>query len=193
MRRFTSILMSTAIFVTVNYAQADGFGFGIGPFSIFFNGSDRDYYISNRMVLDDPICHAIENQERLELIVEGAENVSSKERKIVTKRLIVEPYVFGITREGKPVLRGNIVEDKLVKEVTVKFGEDKFDETQVSSEGKSKGFFSGLFSSDKSENIDIRKVSSVQVLRNSHFDVPKNYKLLQEEGVRVICQVSVDR
>jgi hypothetical protein len=104
--------------------------------------------------------------------------------KIVTKHLIVEPYAFGITNEGKPVLRGKVVEEKVIQEVTVKYGEDQF--TDAQKDHKASGWFQ---SSDKL-NIDIQNVSSLQVL-NTHFDAPKDYKGLKDDNVKVICELPI--
>lgn len=181
---FTSSLAASA-------ACYGGFGFNIGPFDMQFGSPDRYYETSNRYVLDNPICHAISEQKRLEITVEGEEVVSTKEKKIVTKRLIVEPYAFGMTNNGKPVLRGAVIKEELVKEVSLKYGDDQFDETSVSSGKKEKGFFSGMFNSDKNKNIDIRKIVDVQVIDDSHFDAPKDYKGIKEGNIQVICQIPV--
>lgn len=171
--------------------QADGFGFSLGPFSLQFNVGERVYDNTYRDILDNPICYAISHLNRLEMIVEGSEKVSAKELKFITKKLIVEPYAFGVTREGKPVLRGNVIEDKLIKEVTVKYGEEQFDDDDLETDGKKKSFFSGWFQSDKSQNIDIRKVSNIHVVVDSHFDAPKKYKGLKDDNIRVICELPI--
>lgn len=170
---------------------ADGFGFNVGPFNLQFGGYGADYVPNDRNALDQPICYAISHQNRLDIAVEGVEIVNSKEKKIVSKRLIVEPYAFGVTREGKPILRGNIIEEKLIKEVTVKYGDEKFEEAAVSKDDKDKGYFSGKLSTDKNQNIDIRKVVEIKVLKDWHFDAPKDYKGLNDENIQVICQLPV--
>lgn len=187
--RISSSILTLSLLASSAYG--DGFGFNIGPFNMQFGASSDSYMTSNRNVLDNPICSAISYQKRLEIILEGAENVSTKEKKIVTKRLVVEPYAFGVTKEGKPVLRGNIVEEKLITEVTLKYGDEQFDESSVPSKEKEKSFFSGLFTSDKNVNIDIRKIVQVQVIDDSHFDAPKDYKGLKDSNIHVICELPV--
>lgn len=181
-------------FLIAGLGHADGFGFNIGPFSLQFGlpSVHGSYGMPVRSILDNPICYAISNRKQLEMTVEGAENVSAKERKIITKRLVVEPYAFGITREGAPVLRGNVVSEKFISEITLKYGEDKFDEETGSAKSNEKGYFSGLFSSDKSRNIDIRKVSDVRVLEDSSFQAPKHYKGVQEDNIKILCQLPVE-
>lgn len=181
----SSVLFAGAI-------QADGFGFNIGPFSLQLNAGG-DYGYTQQDVLDNPICYAIANQKRLGMIVEVTEKVSTKEMKIITKKIVVEPYAFGVTTDGKPVLRGVVTEDKLLKEVTVRYGEDAFSEDTKGWERKERGYFSGWFKSDKSQNIDIQKLSDVRVIESSHFEAPKDYQGLKEANVKVICQLPIQK
>lgn len=186
MKIFQTLVLSSVLFA--GSAHADGFGFNLGPFNLQFNASNG-YVEGERSMLDTPICNAITNQKRLEITVQGTEKVSSKEQKKIIKNLIIEPYAFGVTTDGKPVLRGNVVEEKLVKEVSIKYGDDEFDEPTAASKKKEKGFFSGMFSSDKNRVLDVRKIVEIKVLPGSHFDVPKNYKSLKDDHVQVICEL----
>ena len=174
-------------------ASADGIGFNIGPFSLQLNSGEVYYANDHRDVLDSPICYAIANQKRLGLVLEVKVKVSANEIKITTKRLVVEPYAFGMTSEGKPVLKGNVVEEKLIKEVAVKYGENEFEDSWDSSGWKKKGYFSGWFKSDKSQNIDIEKLTDVHVINNSYFDAPKNFKGFNDDKIQVICQLPVTK
>ena len=189
MKFLKSLVLMSSLLASSVYGA--GFGFNVGPFNMQFNAFEGEYVANNRSALDSPICNAISNHKQLEITVEGVETVSTKEKKIVVKTLIVEPYAFGITKDGKPVLRGNVVDEKLVKEVTLKYGEDKFDESSVSSKQKDKGFFSGMFSNDKNKNIDIRKIRDIQVIDDSHFDAPKDYKGVNDDNIQVVCQLPV--
>jgi hypothetical protein len=100
MKLLNTITLGALLLTSSVYAQ--GFGFNMGPFSMQFNLEGSYYADDHRDVLDSPICYAISNQKRLDMIVEGKEKISSKEIKFITKRLVVEPYAFGITREGNP-------------------------------------------------------------------------------------------
>ncbi len=164
--------------------SAQEFGFNIGPFSLLFNAGHRAY-------LDAPICYAISNQKRLEIIVENKEKTSEKEIKITVKMLIIEPYAFGVTGEEKPVLQGNVVEEKLVKEVSVKYGEERFKDAYQEL-GEKEGIFSGWFKTSKNQTIDVRKITNLDVIEDSHFDIPKNYKGPKREEMHVICQLPID-
>lgn len=186
MKIIKSLIVSSLLLTSS--AFADGFGLGVGPFNIQFNALDDGYVTNDRIQLDSPICDAITNYKQIEMTVVGSENVSTKEKKIITKRIVVEPYAFGISRDGRPVLNGKVVDEKLIKEVSVKYDEDKFDPKSVSD---NKGSFSGIFSSDKNKNIDIRRISDIRVIRESHFDVPKDYKGLNDDYVQVICQIRI--
>lgn len=181
-------LVALSAVMLVGSIYADGFGFNLGPFSVQFNAPNGDYVAVKRNVLDEPICQAIVGLKQLELTLETRETLNTKEQKVVTKSVIVEPYAFGITREGKPVLKGVIVDEKLVREVTVKYGEETFDEPDTV---QKKSYFSGLFSSDKSQNIDIRKVVDVQIIPGSHFEPPKPYNGVKDQNFQVICQLPV--
>lgn len=171
--------------------QAESFGLNLGPFSMQIN-VDGSYYANDyKDILDNPICQAISNQKQLDMIVESKETINSKEVKFITKRLIVDPYAFAITSEGKPVLNGSIAHEKLIKEVTIKYGEEKFGNSGTWTDKKEEGFFSGWFKSDKGQNIDIQKINNLYVLSASHFEAPKNYKGLKDDNIRVICQLPI--
>lgn len=164
--------------------SAEVFNFNVGPFSLIFNAGHRAF-------LDAPICYAISNQKQLEVIVENKEKVSAKEMKVTVKMLVIEPYAFGVTREDKPVLQGNVVEEKLVKEVSIKYGEDRFKDAYEEM-GEREGIFSGWFKSSKNQNIDVRKIINLDVIEDSHFDIPKDYKGPKREEMRVICQLPLE-
>lgn len=184
-------LLAVGSILVVSGSYADGFGFNIGPFDLHFNVDGPYRSETLRGTLNDPICSAIVHRNRLEIIVEGAEKINSKELKVVTKKLIVEPHAFGVTQEGVPILHGDVINEKLVKEVTIRYGEDQFDEMSNPPDQKRRGYLSGFFKSDKNHTIDIRKVSDLQILTDSHFDAPRNYKGVKEENVRVICELPI--
>jgi hypothetical protein len=190
MKRYKYLILA-AVLLAGTGVYADGFGFNIGPFNMQFGGSDNEYFTINRKGLDSPICQAISTQKRLEIMVEGTEIVNTKEKKMIVRTLIVEPYAFGVTKEGKPMLQGKVVEDRLVKEVTLKYGDEKFNEESVSLKENEKGYFSGLFSSNEIKGIDIRKISGIRVIEDSHFDIPKDHKSYNNENFQVSCQLPV--
>lgn len=187
MKYIKSLTLSALLLTGSTFAE--GFGFNIGPFDMQIDVRNFQDEYAQKDLLDHPICHAIFNQKRLYMIAEGKEQINSKEVKFTTKQFLVEPYAFGVTKEGKPVLRGNVISEKFLKEVTIRYGEDHFDDPSKMPEHKKQGFFSGWFKSDKSQNIDIETLSDVQVVNDSHFDVPKDYKGLKDENIRVICQL----
>ena len=193
--KLTKILTAAALLMT-GALSAAGIGINLGPFNLQLEAGGR-LPSELKIVLDSPVCYAIGNQKRLEIIVETTENRNSNEIFVEVKKLIVEPYAFGITREGRPIISGIVVESKKLKEVTVvKYDADEEEEDPEVVEyfkHKKKGFFSGWFTSDKSQTIDLNKVRNIHVIENSHFDAPKNYKGLNDENVRVICQLPVYR
>lgn len=172
--------------------NAQDLAFKLGPFSMQFNVQGSGYANDYQDILNSPICYAISHQKRLDMIIESKEKIGTKEVKITTKRLVVEPYALGIGQDGQPVLSGNVTHEKLIKEVTVKFGEDQWSEGSDWSNSKSEeGFFSGWFKSDKSQNIDIKKISNLYVINDSHFDAPKDYQGIKDNNIKVICQLPV--
>lgn len=195
MKFFSSLVLGALL---AGSLYGDGFGFNIGPFDLQFGvGSDGYYesgyegiynqgrYVQRNAVLDNPICDAISHQQQLGFTVEGREVVNTKEVKIITKHLIVEPYAFGVTRDGKPVLRGKVIDEKLVKEVSVKFGEERFDEPKKDSA------MSGWFHSSDKVNIDIQNIRDIQIISGSHFDAPKDFEGIRDDNIRVICQLPI--
>ncbi len=176
--------------------SAQDFRFDLGPFSMQFGGPDilPAGHEHHRNMLNYPICYAIAQQKRIVFVVENRETVSPKEMKVVTKQLTVEPYAFGTSKEGKQLLQGNVTEDKQISEITIKYSEDTFaKENKERAENRDKSFYSGWFSSGKSKNIDIQRVSNLRVLDDSHFDAPKDYKGVQDDSMQVICQLPVKK
>ena len=188
MRLFNTLALGLSLITGSIYAE--GFGFNIGPFSMQFNVGGTYYAQDHKDILDFPLCYAISNLKKVDMVVEAEEKINAKETKFITKRLVVEPHAFGVTKEGHPILRGNIISEKLIKEVTVKYGEDKSsDDTKWAK--KEDYFFSGWFKSERDQNIDIQKISNLYVIQESHFDAPKDYKGLKDENIQVICQLPI--
>lgn len=189
MKRLRAIVLGTSLFAGSLVAQ--DFNFSLGPFSMQFNVDGSYYAHDHKDILDSPLCYAISNQKQLDLVVESKEKIDSKEMKFVTKRLVIEPYAFGMTRDGKPVVQGNVVKETLLKEVTVKFGEEQKEDASSWSGKKEGGFFSGLFKSNHTQTIEIQKISNLYVISDSHFDLPKNYEGFKDDTIQVICQIPV--
>lgn len=161
-----------------------------GEFTMQIN-AEGGYFARNfNNIINGPICYAISNQKRIGMVVESQEKVSAKEIKFVTKSMVIDPYAFGISKEGNPVIHGDIIEDKMIKEVTIKYGEDQFDDRKDRDDRK-EGFFAGWFKSDKDKNLNIQKINFVHVVQDSHFDAPKNYQGFKDENVRVVCQLPI--
>lgn len=176
-------ILSLAFCLSVAVSHVEAFGLQLGPFELALRGGMN---VNRTMVFDNPICYAISHQKRLEMIIEGEQH-SEREIKKVVKRVIIEPYIFGRGRNGQPILRGNIVSEKMIKEVTIKFGEDE----EYSRENED--YFSATVRSEEAEEpgvVDIRKVSHLHVIENSHFDAPKNLdKLFTGEPIHIVCHI----
>ena len=188
-------LIILANLICVTSLSAMGFDFQLGPFNMQFGIASP---LSKEFV-DTPICYAISHQNQLEIIVVGKERPSPNEIKITSKRIVIEPYAFGFNSDRQPILEGNLVEAEMLKEVSIKYGEKnryqkKMDDDQESFEHEKEGFFSGFFKSRKSKSnfytVDIRQVKEINVIENSHFEIPKNFdETFKDEMEEVVCQI----
>lgn len=157
------------------------FSFNLGPFDLSFNGGHGGSY-------SEQICNAIHDQRQLVVTVEGREIVSDREQKIVTRTLLIEPYAYGVDAKGNPILRGNVVRDDLVKEMTVKYGEEQFEKTDMENNQENQDSSSGLFRTGK-EDLDIRKITEIRVVEDSHFDAPSSIRSFEEDKGETHCQL----
>lgn len=220
--KFPKTLLLTSLLLANSAYAADAAGFNVGSFNMEFNPVGHEYQINNggkwenhyipnsRAFLENPICYAIANLKRLEIVIDLNEYISPKELKITIKKLTVEPYAFGLAKDGSLALQGKITAEKMLKEISIKYGEDKFHELIVPSAQKNKsngvqneteddsedysplydtGYYKGKFISDKDTDIDIRRIRWVQVIENSHFEVPKDFKQVIDDSMQVICQL----
>ncbi len=176
-----------------------GLGVQLGPFELGLglgvndNGGDVD----NRLYrFEDPICYAIGNRRLLEMDVEWKERVSKTETTSTLKRITIEPYLFGRAENGQPVLRGNIVAERVLREISVKYGDEaqgQFDEEQDVS-----GPLSGTYRTPPKgksgrgvQTVNIRRVASIRVVEGGHFVPPKDYnQIFQGDVAEVICTVT---
>lgn len=181
-----------------------GVTFEAGPFSLQFglSGDSRGTYDPIPYIAQ-PVCNAIEDQKRIEIIVENKEKPSKNEIKIVKKRLTVEPYAFGLNKRHQPLLIGNVVEEKQIREVTVKYtDEEEPDDQNWRNRRWDRGYLSGEFESYSSSEskskgkvtrINIQKVQNIRIIPDSHFDIPKNLdKNFEDDIDDVICDINVN-
>lgn len=188
------VLLSSALLFSTAY----GAGISFGPFDLRFGGENFHYAHPgfHRAQFEDTICRAISQQKQLEFTVVSKEKINAGEMKMVTNRVVVDPYAFGFTNDGQPVLRGTVVEEKLIKEVTIKLGEDLYPaDDKVVKKEKNEEEFSGVFRSHKSkdniESINLEKIRDVRVIEASHFDAPKDIDTIFKDDIaQVVCQVT---
>lgn len=187
--------VGTILALTLVTVDAKALTLDLGPFELQLGGSLTN---RNRADLDDPICDAIFLHKRLELVLESDDS-SKNERKLVTKRIIVEPYLFGIDKNDRPILRGNIISESLMKEVTVRYGDDEQPsaEERKNSDEEKKGSLFGIFSSKKSSNLGVnslnaRKITRIKIIENSHFDAPEKEDY-DGDIKEIICVIQSDK
>ena len=166
------------------------------------NTYSERHYVPRTQEINNLVCYAIKNQKRMEMTVETQDIVNKKEMKIVIKKLIIEPYAFGMTSDGKPVFYGKVAQEKLDREATVKYGEDKYDDQAVSSSEKKEKVTSGWFGAEsksawfnheKNNDIDMRNIKGIKVIEDSHFDAPKDYPGYSQTNVQIICQLPLTK
>lgn len=192
--KFKAFMLSTVLSLAT-IQQVSAVGIQVGPFSLQLGG----VRVNRALLKEEPVCYAIEKQKQLELLIKSVET-SKLERKVSIQRVVIEPYLFGL-KEGQPIIQGNIISQKMVKEITVKYGENEsdFDADDEEREyyinkykDKKSGIFGKLsFFKDKNDvkTFDIQDVLDLYVLEDSHFDVPKNLENLKTENVEVICRI----
>lgn len=178
---------------------AQGFGIQLGPFELNLQGINIPAVRVRHST--DPICYAIAHRNLLEMVMEWDDKVSNNEFKKTIKKVTVQPYLFGKNKDGQPILRGNVVAETLLKEITIKYGEGAEEDRETSErKEEDEGFFSGLFhrsskeetKKDSVNTINVRKVTHFRVIEGSNFEPPKDYKeIFKEDVAEVICTVSV--
>lgn len=191
MRLKKQLMMVLGAFTLLS-STAYGLGVQIGPFDFGlgrYRGTDAP-----RAVSYDPICTAIARRMPLEMNVEWFEKVSNEEKKITTKRIVIEPYLFGKKKDGQLILRGNVVSEKLVKEVTIKRGEGASGEIDINEDGPAdEATYAGTYSSTSGNGVNtlnIQRVSGIRVLDKS-FDPPKDFnEVFKDDVAVVICTVN---
>ncbi|MFN4174704.1 MAG: hypothetical protein ACK4HV_06340, partial [Parachlamydiaceae bacterium] len=104
-------LLSLIIFGSLFAATEQAVSYG--PFSLELTGASKSIN-DRRALLDDPINYAIASKQRIGLTVELDEKWAKGDAAF--KKIIVEPYVFGLDKKGQPVLRGNIIAEEIATE-----------------------------------------------------------------------------
>ena len=157
---------------------ATAFGIQIGPFSLQLG---EGVHADRVTILDTPVCHAIRAHKQIEVILEIREKVNDQEFSSTIKKVIVEPYLLGIDSSGRPVLKGNIVKEDVLKEVSVKYPQMK-----KGKEGVLSGFFNYTGESGEKNVIAIDQIRDVEVLQDSSVKVPDNLQDLAKD-IQVLC------
>lgn len=128
--------------------------------------------------------------------MEWDDKVGGTEFKKTIKKVTVQPYLFGKNKEGQPILRGNDVAEKMLKEITIKYCDGAEEDSETAErKQEDEGYFSGWFhrkepKKDTVNTINVRKVTHFRVIEGSHFEPPKDYKEIFEDDVtEVICAV----
>lgn len=185
MKHISSLLIASTLFTGAVYA--DGLGVSIGPLSLQL-GTPNIPMIRLDPRDSDPICRAIGGQRLLEMIVQIREKINDKEFKVITKAIKIEPYLFGIDKRHQFLLKGKVVDERMIKEVSVKFGAD--------ADADEKGL-SGTFQIEKQKgnviSLNVDRIQEIRLIDSSHFDIPKDYDPNSySDIVNVICEVDTN-
>ena len=165
------------LFMTVPLT-ASAFQLQLGPFSLQVGEGVHADRVS---ILDTPVCHAIRTHRQIEVILELNQKVNEQEFSSTIKKVVVEPYVLGVDPSGRPVLKGNIVKEDILKEVNVKYPQIK-----QGKEGVLSGYFNYTTSSGEKNVINIDQIRDVQVLQQTNVQVPDNLQDLAKD-LQVLC------
>lgn len=173
MYKSIAALLLTAVPLTVSAFQIQ-----LGPFSLQVGDGVHADRVS---ILDTPVCHAIRTHRQIEVILELNEKVNEQEFSSIIKKVVVEPYVLGIDSSGRPVLKGNIVKEDVLKEINVKYPQIK-----KGTEGVLSGYFNYTTSNGEKNTINIDQIRDVQVLQQTSVKVPDNLQDLAKD-LQVLC------
>lgn len=166
MKYLLSLIVFGSLFAATDQAVT------YGPFSLELTGATQSIN-DRRALLDDPINYAIASKQRIGLIVELDEKWAKGDTAV--KKLIVEPYVFGLDRKGQPVLRGNIV------------GEEVSTETTTPNGSTLKGMIVYL-KKPGVNSINLKAIKKVEVLRGDFFNPPSTVDPSYQKDLETINQ-----
>ena len=196
----TFVIGFTLLFFSLN---TPGFSFNLGPFHFGGGGTmqERHPYSQARMInrnaINRSLCYAITQQKQVEVIVRQVDKISDTEKKITLKKLIINPYVLGMDKNHHPILRANVADEKIIKEVTVKYSA----EAKASPQEQDVAYdFSNqtadrkplvLPAKGETGEINIFQFKSIRVMEDSHFDAPKDFdKLFKDTLAQVFCHIN---
>lgn len=165
MKYLLSLIVFGSLFATTEQAVS------YGPFSLELTGATQSLN-DRRAFLDDVVNYAIASKQRLGLTVELDEKWAKGDA--ATKRLIVEPYVFGLDRKGQPVLRGNIVGEEVTTEKVTPYGNFKGMIVYLQKPGVN--------------SINLKSIKKIEVLRGDFFNPPATLDASYQKDLDTINQ-----
>lgn len=147
---------------------------GSGPFTMQIDVAIRaNKHDKSLDALAEPICHAVQNRNVLEVIIEPS-NAGE------LRRFVIEPYLLGYTRNGEIVIQGYKID-----QVTLK---DDIISTEVYLNRG--GTFTQLEeNTDDSRITRLSRIIRIEVLKNTHFKIRDINLEEVDETIKVICSV----
>src|SRR5262245_58352073 len=115
------IIKGLLVFIAIISANVYGAGLEseMNGFSLQLQGG---WNINRGTALDNPVCQAINMRKILEMIVEIDEDTMAQTYRKYIKRLFIRPYIYGLNRDNQPVMRGVVIKETILQDVTVRYG-----------------------------------------------------------------------
>lgn len=165
-----------SLMLLISPAIVSGLGIQVGPFSIELGGG---IHADRGRILGNPVCHAIKNHKQMEVVLVVDTKVNDQEFSSVTKKVLFEPYLVGVDVSGIPVLKGNILKEEILKEVSVKYAKG-------SEEVEKRPFFTFSTQDGEKGTINFDQIRGVRIIPDSNVEVPDNLKDLTGD-LDVLC------
>lgn len=182
----TTFITSATLLLLATSVYAAALGFKLGPFQLELGGGPNRPFV---VPAPDPICRAIKEHKLVEVTFETDEKINDNEIRIITKKVTLEPYLLGKNKEDQLILRGNILSDHILKEVTVR----EFTDGQKPSEKRKWSNYLRFWSDQREVDVDtlnLRRINDIRVVEDSSFKGPADLKAIFKEDVaEVICVV----
>lgn len=196
-----TVLVGCALLLTLSFGSMKA---DLGPAELRFFGKGGDSYLFNRRsIRSNPLCYAIANKKMLSMTIETVRKV---DRKIIisSKRITIEPYVFGYASGGQSLLSGNIVEERPYGERVLEVGDRQYEEYAASPvknpveppsyEDSQKQAYLAQFEALKTkfQKVEVRQVSNIGVLVDASFNGPLVPGTLHTPDMRVVvCSIKI--
>ncbi len=174
-----------AVFTFCGTLQAVGVGKEMGTFCLQVQGASN---VNRAVTIDNPVCYSMQARKVLVLTVQIDEAVNNQQFMNYTKKLTVEPYLYGLDRNQAPVLCGNIVRNEIISQGNATYGSTN--NTYNSTPSLFTGMVTWLGNQPSFNPVNVWKVLNIEVNQNAAF-FPKQdmMQTFSGHGINPICSV----